>query len=111
MRAAQPLPAINSNSKGRVRAFLVTDITLQQPPCVGQDGGILRGVGNPARTIANQPHTSLRWDYCRFSGAGLPNFASSTGTFVLISLSTIESRPSSQAKVMRNGSLIPFTSR
>src|SRR5579863_5768539 len=35
--------------------------------------------------------------YFGFRGAGLPNFASLTGTFVFISLSTIESRPSSQA--------------
>ena len=34
-------------------------------------------------------------DYRFVRGAGLPNFASSIGTFVFISFSTIESRPSS----------------
>jgi hypothetical protein len=36
-------------------------------------------------------------DYCGFTGAGLPNFASSTGTFIFISFSMIVSRPSSHA--------------
>jgi hypothetical protein len=54
---------------------------------------------------------SRRSDYRVFNGAGLPNFASSIETFVLMSFSTIESRPSSHAYVMWNGNLTPLTSR
>ena len=47
----------------------------------------------------------------RFGETGLPNFAASIGTFSCTSLSSKESRPSSHAKVQRNGILIPLTSR
>ena len=54
--------------------------------------------GHHSETAASS-QVLLNWtltaDYRFVSGAGLPNFASSIGTFVFISFSAIESRPSS----------------
>jgi hypothetical protein len=59
------------------------------------DRGVTRILIEKGIDAALIPHGTARSDYFFFIGAGRPNFASSIGTFVLTSSSTIESRPSS----------------
>ncbi len=98
-RTGPPVPSAGTSRSPTARKFFLGLIRSGERAEQG-----LKRTPTPRRSPRSHPVAAL-------SGAGLPNFASSTGTFVCISFSTIESRPSSHAYVMRNGSLIPLTSR